>query len=55
MKNHTSLLEYYKEIAADFDIVSQEITNFKSFSNAFQSKFGVRPNEIKQQFLSNKS
>lgn len=26
-----------------------------SFSNAFQQKFGVRPNELKQQFLSNKS
>ncbi|TJZ61481.1 helix-turn-helix transcriptional regulator [Sphingobacterium olei] len=29
--------------------------SLSSFSNAFQSKFGVRPNEIKQQFLSNKS
>lgn len=29
--------------------------SFSSFSNAFQKKFGARPNEIKQQFLSNKS
>lgn len=29
--------------------------SLSSFSNAFQNKFGVRPNEIKQQFLSNKS
>lgn len=29
--------------------------SLSSFSNAFQQKFGARPNEIKQQFLSNKS
>ncbi len=29
--------------------------SLSSFSNAFQEKFGVRPTEIKQQFLSNKS
>ncbi len=29
--------------------------SLSSFSNAFQQKFGVRPNEIKRQFLSNKS
>ncbi|MBK8636158.1 MAG: helix-turn-helix transcriptional regulator [Saprospiraceae bacterium] len=29
--------------------------SLSSFSNAFQSKFGVRPTEIKQQFFSNKS
>jgi AraC-like DNA-binding protein len=29
--------------------------SLSSFSNAFQKKFGVRPNEIKQQFLLNKS
>jgi AraC-like DNA-binding protein len=29
--------------------------SLSSFSNAFQKKFGTRPNEIKQQFLSNKS
>ncbi len=29
--------------------------SLSSFSNAFQTKFGVRPNEIKHQFLSNKS
>lgn len=29
--------------------------SLSSFSNAFQHKFGVRPNEIKQQFFSNKS
>lgn len=29
--------------------------SLSSFSNAFQKKFGVRPNETKQQFLSNKS
>ena len=29
--------------------------SLSSFSNAFQKKFGARPNEIKQQFLSNKS
>lgn len=29
--------------------------SLSSFSNAFQTKFGVRPNEIKQQFFSNKS
>jgi len=29
--------------------------SLSSFSNAFQRKFGVRPNEIKQQFFSNKS
>jgi AraC-like DNA-binding protein len=29
--------------------------SLSSFSNAFQKKFGLRPNEIKKQFLSNKS
>ena len=29
--------------------------SLSSFSNAFQKKFGTRPNEIKQQFFSNKS
>ncbi|HTF18382.1 MAG TPA: AraC family transcriptional regulator [Chryseolinea sp.] len=29
--------------------------SLSSFSNAFQKKFGMRPNELKQQFLSNKS
>jgi len=29
--------------------------SLSSFSNAFQKKFGARPNEIKQQFFSNKS
>jgi AraC family transcriptional regulator, transcriptional activator of the genes for pyochelin and ferripyochelin receptors len=29
--------------------------SLSSFSNAFQKKFGARPNDIKQQFLSNKS
>ena len=29
--------------------------SLSSFSNAFQKKFGSRPNEIKKQFLSNKS
>jgi AraC-like DNA-binding protein len=29
--------------------------SISSFSNAFQKKFGLRPNEVKQQFLSNKS
>jgi AraC family transcriptional regulator, transcriptional activator of the genes for pyochelin and ferripyochelin receptors len=29
--------------------------SLSSFSNAFQEKFGTRPNEIKKQFLSNKS
>ncbi|MCU0437874.1 MAG: AraC family transcriptional regulator [Raineya sp.] len=29
--------------------------SLSSFSNAFQNKFGVRPNEIRQQFFSNKS
>lgn len=29
--------------------------SLSSFSNAFQARFGVRPNEIRQQFLSNKS
>ncbi len=29
--------------------------SLSSFSNAFQQKFGARPNEIKSQFLSNKS
>lgn len=29
--------------------------SISSFSNAFQKKFGVRPNELKQQFFSNKS
>lgn len=29
--------------------------SISSFSNAFQKKFGIRPNEVKQQFLSNKS
>jgi AraC-like DNA-binding protein len=29
--------------------------SLSSFSNAFQDKFGTRPNEIKKQFLSNKS
>lgn len=29
--------------------------SLSSFSNAFQKKFGVRPNELKQQFLVNKS
>lgn len=29
--------------------------SLSSFSNAFQEKFGARPNEIKQQFFSNKS
>ncbi len=29
--------------------------SLSSFSNAFQNKFGVRPNEIRHQFLSNKS
>jgi AraC-like DNA-binding protein len=29
--------------------------SLSSFSNAFQKKFGVRPNEIRQQFFSNKS
>ena len=43
------------------DMGVQEIAWFvgyesiSSFSNAFQQKFGARPNEIKQQFLSNKS
>ncbi|MNR50558.1 Regulatory protein PchR [compost metagenome] len=29
--------------------------SLSSFSNAFQKKFGSRPNEVKKQFLSNKS
>lgn len=29
--------------------------SLSSFSNAFQKKFGTRPNEVKKQFLSNKS
>ncbi len=29
--------------------------SISSFSNAFQKKFGVRPNELKQKFFSNKS
>ena len=29
--------------------------SLSSFSNAFYKKFGTRPNEVKQQFLSNKS
>lgn len=29
--------------------------SLSSFSNAFHKKFGARPNEVKQQFLSNKS
>jgi AraC family transcriptional regulator, transcriptional activator of the genes for pyochelin and ferripyochelin receptors len=29
--------------------------SISSFSNAFQKKFGIRPNELKQQFFSNKS
>jgi AraC-like DNA-binding protein len=29
--------------------------SLSSFSNAFQKRFGVRPTEVKQQFLMNKS
>ncbi len=49
------------ELLRDNNMTIQETAWFvgyeslSSFSNAFQKKFGARPNEIKQQFLSNKS
>jgi AraC family transcriptional regulator, transcriptional activator of the genes for pyochelin and ferripyochelin receptors len=49
------------ELLNNNDMTVQETAWFvgyeslSSFSNAFQKKFGARPNEIKQQYLSNKS
>lgn len=49
------------ELLSDNDKNVQEVAWFvgyeslSSFSNAFYKKFGTRPNEIRQQFLSNKS
>lgn len=49
------------ELLTHSDLGVQEVAwyvgyeSISSFSNAFQKKFGLRPNELKQQFLSNKS
>ncbi len=49
------------ELLSQNDMTVQETAWFvgyeslSSFSNAFQKKFGARPNDIKHQFLSNKS
>lgn len=58
---HEERLKKAYELLSTSDLGVQETAwyvgyeSISSFSNAFQKKFGVRPNELRQQFLSNKS